>query len=602
MKGILNFISTIPKLKNYFLFMLILVISIVHFLVLMYSSFLISDVYARLQSDSAVLDLSNVLLKSCLILFLILLLQEVLGNISEYLFQKIEFEIRMEMRRLGLAISYEQFESRKINTLMQKNDSSLIYTGGVRSFMNQVSQLLNRFVVIVLSAVIILNYFMRNSVLVQPHEWIVFGMTTLVIIICILGIIMYTYDKNATKQKASYSEIMAGEMELNYYLFHVINDYKKNKTLKVYHAVDFIIGKYKALIEGACRKNIDYLKLTYQNQFLANSLRLIVFFTFLLVLTYFSKSKTLTFLFIMAIYNFSDALTNIFIAYKDLELSVNKLQPLLVFFEKMGNIEPAQQSKDNFSDISKFDKPIIEFKNVSFTYPHSDQEVFHQLNVRLSFEDLRGIAIVGKNGSGKSTFLKLLMKMYQPTSGIICLNGVDIQNIDNQIYYRMLSLLPQDYSLLDDTVAGNITCQTDWNQEELTNFLDTLDFARFVNDLSNKCQSLVGREIHEGIQFSQGQQQKIALARTFYRNPNLVILDEPTAALDPISELELFQQIESRYGQQSFLFVTHKMAACLLSDHIIVFDGGKVVARGQHKELVANSTVYKQLYESQVLT
>lgn len=602
MKGILNFISTIPKLKNYFLFMLILVRSIVHFLVLMYSSFLISDVYARLQSDSDVLDLSNVLLKSCLILFLILLLQEVLGNISEYLFQKIEFEIRMEMRRLGLAISYEQFESRKINTLMQKNDSSLIYTGGVRSFMNQVSQLLNRFVVIVLSAMIILNYFMRNSVLVQPHEWIVFGMTTLVIIICILGIIMYTYDKNATKQKASYSEIMAGEMELNYYLFHVINDYKKNKTLKVYHAVDFIIGKYKALIERACRKNIDYLKLTYQNQFLANSLRLITFFTFLLVLTYFSKSKTLTFLFIMAIYNFSDALTNIFIAYKDLELSVNKLQPLLVFFEKMGNIEHVQQSKDNFSDISKFDKPIIEFKNVSFTYPHSDKEVFHQLNVRLSFEDLRGIAIVGKNGSGKSTFLKLLMKMYQPTSGTICLNGVDIQNIDNQIYYRMLSLLPQDYSLLDDTVAGNITCQTDWNQEELTNFLDALDFARFVNDLPNKCQSLVGREIHEGIQFSQGQQQKIALARTFYRNPNLVILDEPTAALDPISELELFQQIESRYGQQSFLFVTHKMAACLLSDHIIVFDGGKVVARGQHKELVANSTVYKQLYESQVLT
>ncbi|HFU4001824.1 TPA: ATP-binding cassette domain-containing protein [Streptococcus suis] len=602
MKGILKFISTVPKLKNYFLFMLILVRSIVHFLVLMYSSFLISDVHARLQSNSAVTELSNVLFKSCLLLFLILLLQEVLGNVSEYMFQKIEFEIRMEMRQLGLATSYEQFESQKINIFMQKNDSSLIYTGGVRSFMNQVSQLLNRLVVIVLSAMIILSYFIRNRVFVHLQEWLVFGLAILVMISCVLGITRYIYDKNAAKQKETYSEIMTGEMELNYYLFHVINDYKKNKTLKVYHAIDFIIGKYKALIEGACRKNVDYLKLAYNNQFLANSLRLIVFFTFLLVLTYFSKSKTLTFLFIMAIYNFSDALTNIFIAYKDLELSVSKLQPLHAFFEKLGIIEHVQQSKDNFSDISKFNKPIIEFKNVSFTYPHSDQEVFHQLNVRLSFEDLRGIAIVGKNGSGKSTFLKLLMKMYQPTSGTICLNGVDIQNIDNQLYYRILSLLPQDYSLLDDTVAGNITCQTDWNQEEVTNFLDTLDFADFVNDLPNKCQSLVGREIHEGIQFSQGQQQKIALARTFYRNPNLVVLDEPTAALDPISELELFQQIERRYGQQSFLFVTHKMAACLLSDHIIVFDGGKVVASGQHKELVSNSSVYKQLYESQVLT
>ena len=251
---------------------------------------------------------------------------------------------------------------------------------------------------------------------------------------------------------------------------------------------------------------------------------------------------------------------------------------------------PLEKRKDN--------KFSVEFEHVSFKYPGSEEYVIKDLN--LNFVIGERMAIVGKNGSGKTTFIKLLCRLYDVTEGSIKVNGVDIRKYDYQEYCRLFAAVFQDFQMFAFPLGENIAGGEDVIQEKAVDALNRAGMGERLERLPGKLDTYVGKEFSdEGITFSGGEKQKMAIARAIYKDAPFVIMDEPTAALDPVSECEVFAGFDRMVGNKTAIYISHRLASCRFCQDIIVFDGGRVVQRGSHEELETQEGLYRELWEAQ---
>lgn len=220
------------------------------------------------------------------------------------------------------------------------------------------------------------------------------------------------------------------------------------------------------------------------------------------------------------------------------------------------------------------------------------------INLKISYN--QNVAIVGENGSGKSTFIKLLCRLYKPTSGKIFLNGIDIYDIDFKDYIKQLAVVFQDFSLFSVPIIDNICVNSKINHEQAKKALNQSGLQERVNDLDKKEQTPIFQELFsDGIELSGGESQKLAIARAIYKNAPILILDEPTASLDPFSESEIYQKLYKITEKKTSIFVSHRLASCKFCDNILVFDKGRIVQTGTHEELVKDDGLYKMMWEAQ---
>ena len=243
----------------------------------------------------------------------------------------------------------------------------------------------------------------------------------------------------------------------------------------------------------------------------------------------------------------------------------------------------------------------VEFDNVSFKY--GSAENFALENVSVKFNNKERIAIIGENGAGKSTFVKLLMRLYKPTSGRILLNGVDINEIDYEYYQTLFATVFQDFKLFSFSIRDNITFgseQTKESEARLEKILRTTGVAEMVEGLEHGLDTNMYRDFDDaGFTPSGGQGQKIAIARAAYKDSPIVILDEPTAALDPRAENQIYEQFDEFFKDRCSLYISHRMAVTKFSDRTLVFDGGRIVQDGTHASLITVDGKYKELYDLQ---
>lgn len=239
----------------------------------------------------------------------------------------------------------------------------------------------------------------------------------------------------------------------------------------------------------------------------------------------------------------------------------------------------------------------IEFHDVSFHYPHSEELILKHINCKLTLKDK--MAVVGRNGAGKTTFIKLLCRLYDPTEGVITLNGVDIRKYDYEEYLTLFSVVFQDYSLLSFAVDENIAAGKEIQEEKLKECLSQAGADEVVAKLPNGVKTSLYQYEEEGVEVSGGESQKIAIARALYKNAPFVILDEPTAALDPLSEYEIYKRFHEMTADKTSIYISHRMSSCRFCDDIIVFDQGQIVERGSHDVLMQNNQIYAQLWNAQ---
>ncbi len=242
--------------------------------------------------------------------------------------------------------------------------------------------------------------------------------------------------------------------------------------------------------------------------------------------------------------------------------------------------------------------PEIEFINVSFKYPGCDSYVLK--NVSFKIKNGERLCIVGYNGAGKSTLIKLICKLYQPTEGRILFNGTDISKIRNEEYMPLLSVVFQDFNIYALSLKDNICLDRVFEEKRFYDAVTLCGLYDKLMTLPFGIETQITREYDEnGIELSGGEGQKLATARAYYKNAPLVVLDEPTASLDPISESNMYKCFNSIIGNKTAIYISHRLASVKFCDNVLVMADGKVIGYGTHDELMSNNEIYREMYLKQ---
>lgn len=241
----------------------------------------------------------------------------------------------------------------------------------------------------------------------------------------------------------------------------------------------------------------------------------------------------------------------------------------------------------------------LEFRDVSFRYPGSEQYALRHANMK--FQVGRRLAVVGENGSGKTTFIKLLCRLYDPTEGVILLNGLDIRKYNYREYMSIFSVVFQDFALTAFTLGQNVAAGMNYNTSRVESCLEKAGFGPRFRELEKGGETYLTKALDkEGVDMSGGEQQKIAMARTLYKDSAFMILDEPTAALDPIAEAEVYSKFDEIIEDKTAVYISHRLSSCRFCDEILVFDHGKIIQQGSHNQLVADTEgKYYKLWHAQ---
>lgn len=302
--------------------------------------------------------------------------------------------------------------------------------------------------------------------------------------------------------------------------------------------------------------------------------------------------------------SFSASITASFKLYwtiDDLGNYLNKFNEHSLYIEKVKKfIEYEPKIKGEETEVPAFES--LSIKNLDFVYPFTKDDKKTLQGLNLEIKKGEKVAFVGYNGAGKTTLIKLLMRFYDTTSGEILYNGRNITDYDPQKYREHIGAVFQDYKVFAATIAENVMGgdYTDADEEAVMNALRAASFEEKLMQLPNGIQSQLTTEFYkEGIALSGGESQKIAIARVFARPFELIIMDEPSSALDPIAEYELNQSILKNAEGKTVIFISHRLSTTKMADKIYMFDGGEIIESGSHEELMKQKGKYAEMYHVQ---
>lgn len=396
------------------------------------------------------------------------------------------------------------------------------------------------------------------------------------------------------KEKQDQDEKIKHERKTHYYT-EIISDHKYMKDIRVFSYKPTLLRKMKKHYDANVRfyariRGRLVLSETLSNLFYVIQIGLGYFFVISMLVGGTISVGDFT-LYISALTSYAQIMG----AILDKIVYVHSYD---MYFQDYMNIPKMQSASGRIVDRTM---PLsIEFRNVSFRYGTSDTYALKNINLKLDSADR--IAIVGENGSGKSTFIKLLMRLYDPDEGTILVNGVDIREYSYEDYISLFSAAFQDYSLFAATIEENITMNDQEKMDEI--FVNELTEIGLLDKVINRYPRHFDTSVYRifddnGIEPSGGEGQQIAIARSLHRDSKIKILDEPTAALDPKIEYELYQKYDLITRGAISFFVSHRLGSCRFANRILVFSKGNIVEDGSHTELMQKNGLYSELFNYQ---
>ena len=386
------------------------------------------------------------------------------------------------------------------------------------------------------------------------------------------------------------------------YLYKTMTDYTYAKEIRVNNASELITGKYSKVLSNHLNRFKVYLKKESKYDILiyiisaAQSLLMYLYYSYQVIADKLTLAEYImltgsTVLLFNFLTGFFDALSKFRNMLKRVDIYLNYEN----FIDTNSTIYQSNNLPEQEIDFHNAD---IKFENVTFKYPNTDKIILD--NVSFTFKSKEKVALVGINGSGKTTLIKLLTRIYDPTEGRITINGVDIKTIPHNQYVRNIGIVLQDYTLFAFTVKENILFDKEVDPELLNKSLSLSGIDEKINTLENGLDTYVYKRFSDsGVEFSGGESQKLATARTIYKNAPLLILDEPTSALDPIAEYQLFMKFNEISEDKTTVFISHRLSSTRFCDNILVLNDGVITESGTHAQLMANGGFYSKMYNSQ---
>lgn len=383
----------------------------------------------------------------------------------------------------------------------------------------------------------------------------------------------------------------------NQYVTNVMIDFGFAKEIRLYGLQDFLLGQFRRNKEhfyAARDQAKPAFYFSHMLGILGELMQMAATYGYLVVRV-FQGSLTLGGFtgYGAALNNLSQTLVSMVRSYLDFNL----YGEYFIDFRKAMELEEETEVSETVETEEDAPKHTICFREVSFTYPGMKTKALDRVSVEIPLQG--SISIVGRNGSGKSTLIKLLLRLYQPDEGRIFLDGVDIRTIPLEKYRQQVTAVFQDYFIFALNVRENITV-TGQDDGEIWEALRKAGVENTVQKLPQKLDTPLFRNYHEdGVDLSGGEKQKLAIARMLHKDTAVMILDEPTAALDPRSELEIYEQVHRMAKEKTILYISHRMSSCHFSDMILVMEDGRIEEQGTHARLMENRRLYYQMYQAQ---
>ena len=501
-------------------------------------------------------------------------------------------------------INYETIEHPLTRELYTRYRNYDMWYGGLSVFLDNLFGVLTETGSIIMSIVLLLRLLTLKSV---GYEGGLMGFidssgaTMVVLLILVLNIVV-TFRENiySSDLALTYEKGMSdANKKFFYFAFELPNDYHFGKDIRLYNMAELINTELQNFFSASHRfrakftedlvrsetKNISVATFTYGFIFMY-----IVLKTILGVI-----STGSIVLFTGAAANFSSGLNRLSANFAQLHLCAQMLVP----FQEILNLPIDHSSTKESAKKIPTTSYDIEFRDVSFRYPGMKHDVLRNLSFEINPE--AHLALVGPNGSGKTTLIKLLCRLYEPSTGSILLNGIDIREYDLDDYMQRISVVFQDFQLFSFSVGQNVSAQQGYDTERTWSCLRQVGMEDRVRKMPDELDThLYSFTDDNGVELSGGEAQKIAIARALYKDAPLIILDEPTASLDPISESEIYNHMNHMIQQKTAIFISHRLSSCKYCDEIIVLNQGQIIQQGRHEVLLNDkSGLYYEMWNAQ---
>lgn len=396
------------------------------------------------------------------------------------------------------------------------------------------------------------------------------------------------------KEKKTKDERSSVFVRFDYY-YNLCRDFSAAKDIRLYGFTDYFMSAVARIIYDLEQINQKFMRQNIKvggTRALLNLLRELVAYAYLTYLVCKSRLSVSDFIFYFGIITgFSNWILNAVYQYSNLERCCNDCAAFREFVESTDESE--NKPNVNFDSVDS-----IEFKNVSFTYPSAEKSTINNTSFKVNKGE--NIAVVGENGAGKTTAVKLLCGLYYPTSGDILVNGKSSLDFSSDSYFNLFSAVFQDYYFMPMTIAENVCTTSDYDSERLYSAFEKAGIADKINTLPDKEKSYMIKDVYkDAVDFSGGEKQKLLLAKAIYKNAPVLILDEPTAALDPIAENELYLKYNEMTNGKISFFISHRLSSTRFCDRILFIKDGRIAESGTHEELMALKGSYYRMYQVQ---
>lgn len=499
-------------------------------------------------------------------------------------FRFIEIRMKMILERIdkALRMNYQLLEKPEVLDIHQRASSA---TGGnsngVEGMMNLMNTLgRNLFTVIV------------TSIAVVVLDW------RLIFALVVISVLQYLYFIKIIKlDKIHYWNKLAPVNREAGYMERVSQDFDYAKDIRLFDMKEFLMHKQRNVFAKQEKLNDYHFEIWFWHALVVRALYVI------------GKALIYAALFVAVLKNgMSIGSFTMFLA-----LAVSFSESLLSFLQRFGDYRRVSMEVDDFRsfmdvcedkeetiEIPQADKYEIEFHDVSYRYNEGTKDAVSNLNITIHPGEK--LAVVGLNGAGKTTFIKLLCRLYDPTEGYITLNGVDIRRYSREDYYKLFSPVFQNVEVFAFPIAENVSMKIPekTNDKLVISSLREAGLEDKIWSLPDNIKTYMLKIVDEsGVDFSGGEKQKLALARALYKNAPVVVLDEPTSALDAIAEQNLYESFDRMIGDKSAVYISHRLASTRFCDKVAMFEGGTVIEIGSHDELMKKDGAYAHMFNVQ---
>lgn len=514
----------------------------------------------------------------------------------------LQTNLEIAIRKKGMSLEYDIMNDAEVQKDLRNAEDAAKYRGGLGTLVKVYKELLQYTLSALIASVFIFIFCMtRGSSESSVLSFFTHPAVTIASLLMAWAVGMKLSSTQAKKIKAIEDNIASKhhevENQFSYWKNEVIMDTESGKTIRIHGMESMILENVDRFMKRSVPL-YESMGISEEKRILSEGIESGLFSVaaYVLVMLKVLTHAITTGAFMQyagALLQFHQASSKIVWSENEVNRLAKNLLPLADYMARenqrhTGTI-PIEKREDNAYEI--------EFHNVGFCYPNSKQFILKNVNAVINTKTK--VAVVGPNGAGKTTFIKLLCRLYDPTEGYITLNGIDIKKYDYEEYLSLFSVVFQDFYLFSSSIAENIATAQNYNEAQVQEVLEQSGVWSFVSTLEKGMHTLIENGAEDAIDLSGGQGQKLSIARALYKNAPFVILDEPTAALDPISESEIYEKFDQMVQNKTSIYISHRMSSCRFCEDIIVFEDGSMVERGTHEGLLQEEGLYSKLWQAQ---